>query len=89
MITLLNKISTQKKEQIDNNNNLRDLCFQHKGAYASFDMNVIPAWRKGYTGKDIVVTILDDGIEHDHPDIIENYVSFFMAQNIIAICYLF
>lgn len=39
------------------------------------DMNVIPAWREGITGKDIVVTILDDGLETDHPDLERNYVS--------------
>lgn len=37
-------------------------------------MNVLEAWRKGYTGKNIVVTILDDGLEHDHPDLVKNYV---------------
>lgn len=37
------------------------------------DMNVIPAWKEGITGKGIVVTILDDGLESDHPDIISNY----------------
>lgn len=37
------------------------------------DMNVMPAWRRGYTGRKIVVSILDDGIEKDHPDIKRNY----------------
>ncbi|XP_017052406.1 furin-like protease 1 isoform X2 [Drosophila ficusphila] len=37
------------------------------------DMNVIPAWKMGITGKGVVVTILDDGLESDHPDIEENY----------------
>ncbi|KAK2180746.1 hypothetical protein NP493_427g01043 [Ridgeia piscesae] len=36
-------------------------------------MNVIPVWKKGYTGKGIVVTILDDGIEKNHPDLKRNY----------------
>lgn len=31
----------------------------------------------GYTGKGIVITILDDGLEKDHPDLQANYVSFF------------
>ena len=38
-------------------------------------MNVLPAWRKGYTGKGVVVSILDDGIEKNHPDLADNYVS--------------
>lgn len=29
----------------------------------------------GYTGKGVVVTILDDGIEKNHPDLMQNYVS--------------
>ncbi|CAF0750672.1 unnamed protein product [Rotaria sordida] len=36
-------------------------------------MNISGAWRLGFTGKNIVVTILDDGIEKDHPDLIQNY----------------
>lgn len=38
-------------------------------------MNVGSAWRKGYTGKGVVITILDDGIQPNHPDLIQNYVS--------------
>ena len=38
-------------------------------------MNVIPAWRKGYTGRGVVVSILDDGIQTNHPDLAQNYVS--------------
>ncbi|KAL8197472.1 UNVERIFIED_CONTAM: Proprotein convertase subtilisin/kexin type 6 [Gekko kuhli] len=37
------------------------------------EMNVLAAWRRGYTGRDVVVTILDDGIEKQHPDLIQNY----------------
>lgn len=33
------------------------------------------AWKRGYTGKNVVVTILDDGIERNHPDLAPNYVS--------------
>jgi subtilisin family serine protease len=38
-------------------------------------MNVKEAWCKGFTGKNVVVTILDDGLERDHPDLVKNYVS--------------
>ena len=37
------------------------------------DMNVQDAWMQGVTGKGISVTILDDGIEKSHPDLIANY----------------
>ncbi|CAL4188472.1 unnamed protein product [Meganyctiphanes norvegica] len=37
------------------------------------DMNVQKAWKYGMTGKDIVVTILDDGLERNHPDLIRNF----------------
>ena len=38
-------------------------------------LNVTAAWAMGYTGKGVVVTILDDGIERDHPDLLTNYDS--------------
>lgn len=37
------------------------------------DMNVEGAWAKNITGRNVVVTILDDGLEKDHPDLITNY----------------
>ncbi|VDK79502.1 unnamed protein product [Litomosoides sigmodontis] len=37
------------------------------------DHNVREAWDLGYTGRGVVVTILDDGLERTHPDIAPNY----------------
>lgn len=37
------------------------------------DMRVEGAWKRNITGKGIVVSILDDGIETDHPDLQRNY----------------
>lgn len=37
-------------------------------------MNIKAAWSRGYTGKGVVVTILDDGVEKQHPDLKQNYV---------------
>ncbi|KAG9487990.1 hypothetical protein GDO78_007669 [Eleutherodactylus coqui] len=37
------------------------------------DLHVIPVWKKGITGKGVVVTILDDGLEWNHTDIYANY----------------
>ncbi|XP_060827742.1 furin-like protease 1, isoforms 1/1-X/2 isoform X1 [Bombus pascuorum] len=37
------------------------------------DMNVQEAWAEGITGRGIVVTILDDGLEKNHPDLYRNY----------------
>ncbi|NXJ72308.1 PCSK4 convertase, partial [Rostratula benghalensis] len=37
------------------------------------DLNILRAWSKGYTGLGVVLTILDDGLERDHPDLAANY----------------
>nr|XP_026694354.1 furin-like isoform X1 [Ciona intestinalis] len=37
------------------------------------NMGVVEAWKLGYTGKGVSVSILDDGIEHTHPDLHANY----------------
>lgn len=39
------------------------------------DLNVKEAWKQGVTGQGVVVSILDDGIEKNHPDLERNYVS--------------
>lgn len=44
------------------------------------DLNVKEAWAQGFTGRGVVVTILDDGIEKDHPDLARNYVSHLFSQ---------
>nr|XP_040052772.1 proprotein convertase subtilisin/kexin type 5 isoform X2 [Gasterosteus aculeatus aculeatus] len=36
-------------------------------------MNIAGAWRRGYTGKGVVVSVLDDGIQGEHPDLKPNY----------------
>lgn len=38
------------------------------------DLHVIPVWQKGITGKGVVITVLDDGLEWNHTDIYSNYV---------------
>uniref|UniRef100_T1JDD6 furin n=1 Tax=Strigamia maritima TaxID=126957 RepID=T1JDD6_STRMM len=37
------------------------------------DLNVKECWKQGFTGKDIVVSIVDDGLEWNHTDIKQNY----------------
>lgn len=47
--------------------------FQNRGK--GHDLNVIPVWEKNITGKGIVVAVVDDGVEIEHRDLEENYVS--------------
>ena len=37
------------------------------------DHNVKEAWALGYTGRGVVITILDDGLERTHHDLAANY----------------
>ncbi|XP_028258510.1 proprotein convertase subtilisin/kexin type 6 isoform X2 [Parambassis ranga] len=45
----------------------------NKNSRCRSEMNILAAWQRGYTGKNVVVTILDDGIERNHPDLAQNY----------------
>uniref|UniRef100_UPI00398F4CC7 PC3-like endoprotease variant B n=1 Tax=Pristiophorus japonicus TaxID=55135 RepID=UPI00398F4CC7 len=38
-----------------------------------FDINVMPAWKKNITGYGVVVSIVDDGIDHTNTDLKKNY----------------
>jgi subtilisin family serine protease len=42
---------------------------------ANHDINVIPAWLAGYSGKGVTISIIDDGLDHKHPELIDRYVS--------------
>ena len=32
------------------------------GGHSGLDLNVLPAWIQGYTGRGVVVSVVDDGI---------------------------
>ncbi len=36
---------------------------------------MIPAWLAGYSGKGVTISIIDDGLDHKHPELIDRYVS--------------
>ena len=37
--------------------------------------NVQGVWNMGFTGKGIVVAVVDEGIEKNHPELKQNFVS--------------
>ena len=43
------------------------------GEEPSGNLGVLEATKRGYTGKGVVVTIVDDGLDHRHPDLSANY----------------
>ncbi|KAJ3071164.1 Proprotein convertase subtilisin/kexin type 7, partial [Quaeritorhiza haematococci] len=46
----------------------------HNGVYKGHDINVIPVWNKGINGSGVTVSVIDDGVQYDHPDIAVNWV---------------
>lgn len=63
--------SSQNFNRNFNDPKWKDMWYLKRGS--GLDMNVMGAWEQGVTGKRVVVTILDDGIEKDHPDLMDNY----------------
>lgn len=55
--------------------------FYHQKSYVylqkdtDVSMNVKAAWQAGYTGKGILVAVVDDGVRIDHPDLKPKIVS--------------
>jgi len=43
------------------------------GGTIGADANVVPAWNAGYNGTGVRIAVVDDGVEHTHPDISPNY----------------
>ncbi|XP_074651716.1 neuroendocrine convertase 1-like [Tubulanus polymorphus] len=50
---------------------LRDT--RSRSSLPKLDLHVIPVWNHNITGRGVVVTILDDGLEWNHTDIFPNY----------------
>uniref|UniRef100_A0A3Q3L493 Proprotein convertase subtilisin/kexin type 4-like n=2 Tax=Mastacembelus armatus TaxID=205130 RepID=A0A3Q3L493_9TELE len=46
-----------------------------QGEYISsgFDLNVMPVWSKNITGNGVVVSIIDDGVDHTNKDLKKNF----------------
>lgn len=40
--------------------------------YPGVDLNILTAWEE-FTGKGVLVGLIDDGVEYTHPDLIDNY----------------
>ncbi|CAI4229915.1 unnamed protein product [Auanema sp. JU1783] len=51
----------------------KDQWYLTGNAMDGFDMNVREAWLMGYAGRNVSISILDDGIQRDHPDLRDNY----------------
>ena len=54
------------------------------------NMNVEQTWKNGYTGRDVVVAIVDDGVWYNNSDILPNYVStlFYLLCSLCSLVFL-
>jgi subtilisin family serine protease len=41
----------------------------------NYDIGVSEVWSRGFTGHGVVVSVIDDGLEWNHTDLLRNYVS--------------
>eukprot|EP00126_Sphaerothecum_destruens_P002713 Sdes_comp16135_c0_seq1m5379 len=47
----------------------------HNARFPGKDMKILDVWTRGYTGHGIVISVIDDGLEHTHPDLHANFLS--------------
>jgi subtilisin-like proprotein convertase family protein len=45
------------------------------GGLTGQDVNVRPVWNSSFSGNGVVIAVVDDGLQHVHPDIQANYIS--------------
>lgn len=69
--TLKRRSKREFRETVLNDPRWSEMWYLNRGK--SLDMNVQNVWKRNITGRGVVVTILDDGLEKDHPDLVENY----------------
>ncbi|TID28375.1 hypothetical protein CANINC_002553 [Pichia inconspicua] len=62
------------KEEFTINDPIFDQQWHLKNvAFLGEDVNVIPVWRKGVTGKGVVTALIDDGLDYESLDLKDNY----------------
>ena len=76
--TLGNRGSPEKVSQVMANLGIKDPGFPqqfhlYNTGQPGHDLNLTGVWEQGITGKNITVTFLDDGVDHDHPDLKDNF----------------
>ena len=81
-------------------NNLETLITKKKRFYSINDrfnlqngdilpsMRVSEAWSAGYTGSGVVIVVVDDGIQTDHPDLNNNVVLYKISYFYMLIAYI-
>lgn len=45
------------------------------GGTSGMDANIIPAWNSGFLGNGVQIAIVDDGLQHAHPDFLDNFAT--------------
>ena len=63
--------------------------FQNRGAGHGPTYNVVDVWKRNITGAGVVVAVVDEGFDPEHPEIKGNYVSHthLLAVNTVQGCH--
>lgn len=66
-----------KRDEIPTDPYIKDMWYILNTGQASgpagVDMNIVPVWKNNITGKGVVISVLDDGLDRTHPDLEANY----------------
>lgn len=67
-----------EREERDSNERQQEDWMRWQSWYlgdTAVSMNVKSAWQAGYTGQGILVAVVDDGVDKDHPDLVQSFNS--------------
>ena len=67
---VINKVNNVDLAEL-NDNKWHEMWYLRREG--NLDMNVQEVWKEGITGKGVSVTIVDDGVEKSHQDLVQNY----------------
>ncbi|KAI3388276.1 hypothetical protein SNEBB_000715 [Seison nebaliae] len=80
-----NDPNIDKQWHLLNVRNLNNFSNDHQNYLFGYDLNVVDVWfRSGITGRNVIIQLIDDGIDETHPEIQPNYLPYPFSYDYVS-----